>query len=117
MWDYNEKVMDHFLHPRNVGEIKNADGVGEVGNMSCGDALKLSFKLDKDGKIAEAKKMLQVNAVYLKKKAVEYASEQLDKVSADNYDDAEAVQDASQYNKRRKDMQARQSNENNQMAY
>ena len=50
MWDYNEKVMDHFLHPRNIGEVENADGVGEVGNVSCGDALKLSFKLDKDGK-------------------------------------------------------------------
>ena len=55
MWDYNEKVMDHFLHPRNIGEVENADGVGEVGNVSCGDALKLSFKLDKDGKICEAK--------------------------------------------------------------
>ena len=55
MWDYNEKVMDHFLHPRNIGEVENADGVGEVGNVSCGDALKLSFKLDKDGKISEAK--------------------------------------------------------------
>jgi NifU-like protein len=55
MWDYNDKVMDHFLHPRNVGEVKDADGVGQVGNMSCGDALKLSFKLDKDGRICEAK--------------------------------------------------------------
>jgi NifU-like protein len=55
MWDYNEKVMDHFLHPRNVGEVKNADGVGQVGNMACGDSLKLSFKLDKKGKIAEIK--------------------------------------------------------------
>ncbi len=55
MWDYNDKVMDHFLHPRNVGEVKDADGVGQVGNMSCGDALKLSFKLDKDGKICDAK--------------------------------------------------------------
>ena len=55
MWDYNEIVMDLFLHPRNIGEVENADGVGEVGNVSCGDALKLSFKLDKDGKISEAK--------------------------------------------------------------
>ncbi|MFA6714047.1 MAG: Fe-S cluster assembly protein NifU [Victivallales bacterium] len=55
MWDYNDKVMDHFLHPRNVGEVENPDGVAQVGNMSCGDALKLSFKLDKDGRIAEVK--------------------------------------------------------------
>jgi NifU-like protein len=55
MWDYNEKVMDHFLHPRNVGEIKDADGSGLVGNMSCGDALKLTFKLDKDGRIEDIK--------------------------------------------------------------
>jgi len=55
MWDYNEKVMDHFLHPRNVGEIANPDGVGEVGNVSCGDALKLTFKLDENGKIADVK--------------------------------------------------------------
>ncbi len=46
MWDYTEKVMDHFLHPRNVGEIEAPDAVGEVGNISCGDALKLFLKLD-----------------------------------------------------------------------
>jgi len=55
MWDYNDKVMDHFLNPRNVGEVKDPDGTGEVGNVSCGDALKLTFKLDKDGRICEAK--------------------------------------------------------------
>lgn len=56
MWNYNEKVMDHFLHPRNVGEIENADAVGEVGNITCGDALRLSLKLDKEtGKILDAK--------------------------------------------------------------
>ncbi len=54
MWNYTEKVMDHFLHPRNVGEVQNPDGTGQVGNVSCGDALKLTFKLDKDGRIAEA---------------------------------------------------------------
>jgi len=48
MWNYTEKVMDHFLHPRNVGEIADADGVGEVGNITCGDALKLFIKLDAD---------------------------------------------------------------------
>jgi NifU-like protein len=47
--------MDHFLHPRNVGEIKDADAVGEVGNMACGDALKLYLKLDKGERIADAK--------------------------------------------------------------
>lgn len=55
MWDYNKKVMDHFLHPRNVGAVESPDGVGEVGNMSCGDALKLTFKLDAEGRIAEVK--------------------------------------------------------------
>ena len=54
MWDYTDKVMDHFLKPRNVGKIENPDGIGEVGSLSCGDALTLTFKLDKDGKIAEA---------------------------------------------------------------
>ncbi len=55
MWDYTDKVRDHFFNPRNVGEIENPDGVGEVGSLACGDALKLTFKLDKNGKIAEAK--------------------------------------------------------------
>ena len=55
MWDYTDKVMDHFLHPRNVGEIKDADAVGEVGNIACGDALKLFLKLDKDTRIVDAK--------------------------------------------------------------
>jgi NifU-like protein len=55
MWNYSEKVMDHFRNPRNVGAIEDADGVGEVGSMACGDALKLTFKLDKEGKIADAK--------------------------------------------------------------
>ena len=55
MWEYTDKVKDHFFHPRNVGEIEEPDGVGEVGSLACGDALKFTFKLDEDGKIAEAK--------------------------------------------------------------
>ncbi len=55
MWDYTDKVRDHFFNPRNVGEVENPDGVGEVGSLACGDALKLTFKLDKDGKIEDAK--------------------------------------------------------------
>jgi len=55
MWDYTEKVKDHFMHPRNVGEIDHPDGKGEVGSLACGDALTLTFKLDDKGKIADAK--------------------------------------------------------------
>jgi NifU-like protein len=55
MWDYTDKVMDYFLNPRNVGEIENPDGTGEVGSLACGDALKLTFKLDKNGRIVDAK--------------------------------------------------------------
>ena len=55
MWNYTDKVMDHFMNPRNVGEIENPDGFGEVGNAACGDALRLTFKLDQDGRIADVK--------------------------------------------------------------
>ena len=55
MWNYNKKVMDHFLNPRNVGEVENPDAVAEVGNMSCGDALKITLKLDEQGRIADVK--------------------------------------------------------------
>lgn len=55
MWEYTDKVRDHFFNPRNVGEIENPDGVGEVGSLACGDALRLTFKLGKDGRIADAK--------------------------------------------------------------
>ncbi len=51
---YSEKVMDHFLHPRNVGEIPDASGIGNVGNPVCGDILRLYIKV-KDGVITEAK--------------------------------------------------------------
>ena len=43
---YSEKVMDHFMHPRNVGVIENADGVGEVGNAKCGDIMKIYLKIE-----------------------------------------------------------------------
>ncbi|MDR3566981.1 MAG: Fe-S cluster assembly protein NifU [Syntrophobacteraceae bacterium] len=55
MWDYTDKVKEHFLNPRNVGEIENPDGVAEVGSIACGDALKFTFKLDENGRILEAK--------------------------------------------------------------
>jgi NifU-like protein len=55
MWDYTDKVKDHFLNPRNVGEVENASGVGEVGSLACGDALTLSFRLDDQGRIEDAK--------------------------------------------------------------
>jgi nitrogen fixation NifU-like protein len=45
---YSEKVMDHFSNPRNVGEIENPDGVGEVGNASCGDIMKIFLKVEND---------------------------------------------------------------------
>ena len=49
---YSEKVMDHFAHPRNVGEIEDADGVGEVGNAKCGDIMKMYIKVN-DGIITD----------------------------------------------------------------
>ena len=45
---YSQKVMDHFMNPRNVGEIENADGVGEVGNAKCGDIMKIYLKIEND---------------------------------------------------------------------
>lgn len=45
---YSEKVMDHFAHPRNVGEIENADGVGTVGNATCGDIMQMFLKIEND---------------------------------------------------------------------
>ena len=51
---YTDTVMDHFMHPRNVGEIPNADGVGEVGNAKCGDIMRMYLKI-KDDKIEDVK--------------------------------------------------------------
>ena len=47
MWDYTDAVKEHFIHPKNVGEIENPDGVGNVGSISCGDALRLTIKVDR----------------------------------------------------------------------
>ena len=55
MWEYTDKVKDHFLNPRNVGEVDNPDGIAEVGSIACGDALKLSFKLDENKRIKDVK--------------------------------------------------------------
>ena len=54
MWDYTDKVMEHYEHPRNVGMIEDADAVGEVGSIVCGDALKLTLKID-NGIIKDAR--------------------------------------------------------------
>ena len=51
---YSEKVMDHFRHPRNVGVIEDADGVGEVGNAVCGDIMKIYLKID-DGIVTDVR--------------------------------------------------------------
>ena len=55
MWDYTDKVIDHYKNPRNVGSIENADAVGEAGSLACGDMLKLYLKVDKNGIITDAK--------------------------------------------------------------
>jgi NifU-like protein len=55
MWEYTDKVKEHFLNPHNVGEVENPDGVAEVGSIACGDALKFSFRLDENKRIQEAK--------------------------------------------------------------
>ena len=56
MWEYTDKVKEYFLQPKNIGEIENADGVGDVGSIVCGDALRLTLKVDKDtDRIVDAK--------------------------------------------------------------
>lgn len=54
MHDYSEKVMDHFMNPRNVGVIENPDGIGKAGNAKCGDVMELQIKV-KDNKIIDSK--------------------------------------------------------------
>jgi len=55
MWDYTDKVKDHFFNPRNVGKIEDPDGIGEEGSLACGDSLTLTFKLDENKRIKDAK--------------------------------------------------------------
>jgi len=55
MWEYTDKVKKYFTDPVNVGEVENPDGVGEVGSLACGDALRLTIKLDDAGRIADAR--------------------------------------------------------------
>lgn len=55
MWEYTDKVMEHYKNPRNVGEIENPSAIGEAGSLVCGDALKLYLKVDENNIITEAK--------------------------------------------------------------
>jgi NifU-like protein len=55
MWEYTDLVKEHFLNPRNVGEVEDASGTGDVGSLACGDALKLTIKVDDKGMITDAK--------------------------------------------------------------
>ena len=67
---YSEKVLDHFTHPRNVGEIEDANGVGEVGNAKCGDIMKIYLKVSDDGIIEDVKFKSLEEALKLTNKAV-----------------------------------------------
>jgi len=56
MWDYTDKVREFFLNPKNIGEVENPDGVGDVGSIVCGDALRLTLRIDKEtNRITDAK--------------------------------------------------------------
>lgn len=55
MWKYSEKLMDHFVNPRNVGSIENPDGHAQVGSPVCGDAMTLDISVDDDGRISDVK--------------------------------------------------------------
>ncbi len=54
MWEYTDKVKDHFMKPRNVGELEGANAIGETGSLNCGDALKLFLKVDENETIVDA---------------------------------------------------------------
>ncbi len=55
MWEYSDKVMEHYRNPKNVGSIEDADAVGEAGSLACGDMLKIYLKIDENGIIQDAK--------------------------------------------------------------
>jgi nitrogen fixation protein NifU and related proteins len=92
---YSEKVMDHFMHPRNMGEIENADGVGEVGNAKCGDIMKMYLKID-DNIISDVKfktfgcgsaiASSSMSTELIKGKSIEEAMEITNKAVADALD-------------------------------
>ena len=55
MWEYTDKVQQHFLSPQNVGEVEDPSGTGDVGSLACGDALRLTLKIDANDIIVDAK--------------------------------------------------------------
>ncbi len=64
---YTEKVLDHFSHPRNMGELKDANGVGMVGNAKCGDIMQMFLKIDDDGIICfSSSARLQIYYLFFK---------------------------------------------------
>ena len=65
MWEYTDTVREHFLKPRNAGELADANAIGEVGSLACGDALKLFLKINDKGIIEDASRRLVVPVLLL----------------------------------------------------